>query len=298
MIKTSFLLIFLILWASLFSPTLLIIPDDKNLSSYNVMLIGYSWSLISSNLSMIFNQTDNITAPTLISPENACAIEEFCPITFRWTDVTKAENYTLQIDTSKYFNSSNLIEIRDINDTEYMLEEGLPFGNWYWRICAIFENGQRACSEMRNIIVVFPAPSLIFPENACTVEINHSTTFRWTSVNGAKSYILQIDTTKYFNSSVLIEVRGINDTKYTLEEGLQFGDWYWRVCAVFNNGYIACSEIRLIIAAPRPDAIELPFWYFPFILGWGYAILILICFFAYSWVIDHYYGKNVKRNKK
>ncbi|MGQ4834323.1 MAG: hypothetical protein ACP6IS_10580 [Candidatus Asgardarchaeia archaeon] len=43
--------------------------------------------------------------------------------------MSNSKNYTLQIDTTRYFNSSDLIEIKGINGTEYTLNEGLTFGN-------------------------------------------------------------------------------------------------------------------------------------------------------------------------
>ncbi|MCD6514799.1 MAG: hypothetical protein J7L07_07730 [Candidatus Odinarchaeota archaeon] len=243
---------------------------------------------------MSFNETNNITAPVLISPENACIAEEHQPITFKWTNISEAKNYTLQIDMSRHFNTSYLIEVAGLNTTEYTLKSGLSFGLWYWCVCAIFEDGQKICSEIRNIIVIPPAPILIHPKNSCTIEEYHPIIFRWTDVNGVKNYTLQIDTTKYFNSSELIEIRGINGTEYTLGGGLSFGLWYWRVCAIFEDGQVAYSEIRCIKVIPEREIPQPSSFWEDLIFGWGIAISILIYFLASLWISD-YFGRRARR---
>ena len=160
--KISSLLILLIFLYPLYlhgSP--IIVKQDSAIQQVIIVDEVSCFALLSTN----FNQTDNTTVPMLISPENACIIEEHQPITFKWTNVSDAENYTLQIDNSRYFNSSDLIEIKGINNTEYTLKEGLPLGNWYWHVYAVFENKQ-VCSEVRVIIVILPIPILISPENS------------------------------------------------------------------------------------------------------------------------------------
>ncbi|MGQ4834706.1 MAG: hypothetical protein ACP6IS_12545, partial [Candidatus Asgardarchaeia archaeon] len=159
--KITFILIFLTSsYFTYLSALSINIINERQLQFHGAMTIGVSYYF--DNYLTISNESNDVIAPILISPENACIIEEHESITFRWADVTKAENYTLQIDTSKYFNSSNLIEIRGINDTKYTLKEGLSFGRWYWRVCAIFKDGQVSYSKIRCINVLsheIPKPS-------------------------------------------------------------------------------------------------------------------------------------------
>ncbi|MHA1470781.1 MAG: hypothetical protein ACTSSP_09505 [Candidatus Asgardarchaeia archaeon] len=288
--KAAFLLILLTSLYSLILPSVII--ANRGLFHYVIIPTRALYFLGS----MSSNKTDNITAPVLISPENACIVEEYRPITFKWTNVSKAKNYTLQIDMSRHFNTSYFIEVAGLNTTEYTLKSGLSFGLWYWRVYAIFEDGQRICSEIRNIIVTPPAPILKHPRNSCTIEEYHPIIFRWTNVSGVENYTLQIDTTKYFNSSELIEIRGINGTEYTLEEGLSFGLWYWRVCAIFRSEQVVHSEIRCIKVTPEREIPQPSSFWEDLIFGWGIAISILIYFLASLWISD-YFGRRDRRTE-
>ncbi|MFX1575339.1 MAG: hypothetical protein ACFFB0_21595, partial [Promethearchaeota archaeon] len=94
-----------------------------------------------------------LSSPTLISPNNGSITNDNTP-TFSWSEVTVAVNYTLQLDTSIDFSSSDLITIDGIIPTEYELTTPLSDGIWYWRVFAYNSDGdQGPFSDTRTLIV-------------------------------------------------------------------------------------------------------------------------------------------------
>jgi len=77
------------------------------------------------------------------------------------------------------------------------------------------------------------------PELGATLDDN-TPLFSWESVEGAESYLLQIDTTQDFDSSNLISVTipGTWSDSYQLVEPLSDGDWVWQVAGIDGEGQI------------------------------------------------------------
>jgi len=103
----------------------------------------------------VYISEGNLTAPKLISPENSSGIEIGDLITFRWSDVENTTSYTLQLDISKSFNTSNFLTIENINETEYVLNSSRLFlARWYWCVCAVYKNGSLVCSDIYTFSIL------------------------------------------------------------------------------------------------------------------------------------------------
>ena len=139
-------------------PFLIMPPISSTMQSIEKRCVSHA----TENL-FLRSSTINATAPHLESPENGTFIQSDYTITFRWTNVSDTANYTLQIDNSPFFNTTQLREIEGINDTKYALANGLPSGDWYWRVYAVFYNGDIVYSEIWCIHVVSRATPTIDP---------------------------------------------------------------------------------------------------------------------------------------
>jgi hypothetical protein len=93
-------------------------------------------------------------------------------------------------------------------------------------------------------------PSLVSPEDGTNTNDN-TPTFVWTSVAGANSYLLQLDTVATFDSPNLcnVTIPGAT-TSYTPVSPLTDGTWYWRVAANDSEGGLG------IFATPRSLHID------------------------------------------
>ncbi|MCD6484810.1 MAG: hypothetical protein J7L47_06845 [Candidatus Odinarchaeota archaeon] len=114
----------------------------------NKQAIQESFDRKSANNFSLILATSNTTIPQLMTPENNSFIQAAYPITFEWTNVSGAINFTLQIDKSLHFNTAQLIEKKGINSTTYTLNEGLSDGTWYWRVYAVLYNNTKVYSEI------------------------------------------------------------------------------------------------------------------------------------------------------
>ena len=77
------------------------------------------------------------------------------------------------------------------------------------------------------------------PELGATLDDN-TPLFTWIPIEGAESYLLQIDTTQDFDSSNLISVTipGTWSENYQLVEPLSDGDWAWQVAGIDSEGQL------------------------------------------------------------
>jgi len=101
------------------------------------------------------------------------------------------------------------------------------------------------------------APTLISPKNGTVFFKDDGLIFfNWTSVKDAVNYTLLVDLAKNFSTSNLIKVEGILETEYALNTSdPSYGEWYWRVCAVYSDGKKAYSDISIFYIDPKRDSI-------------------------------------------
>ena len=99
------------------------------------------------------------------------------------------------------------------------------------------------------------APVQISPDDG-TATTDTTPTFVWESVEGADSYLLQLDITTTFDSSILIN-ETVSTFLYTPVFPLRFDTWYWRVAANDSTGSLGeFSEIWAVIVEPLPPSWE------------------------------------------
>ncbi|MGQ4914439.1 MAG: hypothetical protein ACP6IU_06750 [Candidatus Asgardarchaeia archaeon] len=100
----------------------------------------------------------------------------------------------------------------------------------------------------------YAPPELITPDNGTVIERGDLVTFKWTNVENVANYTLLIDTATNFSTSNLIKVEGITETEYTLNtSNMAYGEWYWKVIAVYDDGQKASSEILTFYIDPKRE---------------------------------------------
>jgi hypothetical protein len=95
--------------------------------------------------SSVWSFTTPIAGPSLTAPLNG---ETLSALTFVWTSVSNAKNYTLQVSTVSSF-SSTVINKTITGSTSYSPIESLPYDTvLYWHVKANFAIGSSAWSEV------------------------------------------------------------------------------------------------------------------------------------------------------
>jgi hypothetical protein len=160
------------------------------------------------------------------------------PLNFSWNRINMDDSDLLRLEISndQRFNSINQIKDNLYSGAAAVLEKG----TWYWRI----KLEDKVLNNGRFTIVDAKKPHLLTPynESEFLYRINKpEILFRWTGVDEADYYLLQIADTPYFDNTVELKVQGT----YCNYSYLGTGNWYRRVLPVYSalyNGSAAYSD--------------------------------------------------------
>jgi len=201
-----------------------------------------------------YSEVRNFTtcsAPILSSPSNGMVYTSMVRPSVSWNSITGAGSYILEWDTVSSF-SSPLFRTYTTSSTSIYINGLLYSTKYYWRVKATNTNDSDTSrySEVWNFTTAGNV-TLISPTN------NPSTTGRfysrqylkWNTLSGSSEYLIQLDTTSDFSSSV---VRNISVTTSSTSSDsyyekcvydLYYGTmYYWRVCAISSVDTTDWSE--------------------------------------------------------
>jgi len=240
-----------------------VLPSGTSAKYYLSADDGANWKVVSPGIIQIFSKVGNsirwranittsdtyvspnlfeltisaifaISPPVPESPLDGSSTNDTTPL-LEWSSIIGAVGYLIQLDTSPYFNTSNLHAAIVEDTTAYTPAISLLEGTWYWRVAA---NDSEGHLGVFSVIWSFtidtelpPAPILLTPEND-SIQTNNTHLFAWTHVTDSSSYIIQIDTSSSFDSGNLQTVAGLVDSFYSPEAPLTDGTYFWRVCAI------------------------------------------------------------------
>lgn len=226
---------------------------------------NYRWSEL---WSFVYDNVQPDT-PTTQFPENNTFTNDNAP-TFQWTNVTGEAGYRLVIDNDPNFaDGENTYDNARIpaDTTAVKIENELPDGIWYWRVCAFDRAGNRSeWSERYKLTVDTSAPktpALIAPSNG-SLSNSAVIIFRWTKVlddwaPGFENYIIQIARDDGFANVYHENSVEENVYLYTFTEDNIF---YWRVRAIDNAGnqspWSEAWRIGIDTIAPPPPVLVSP----------------------------------------
>ncbi|MFW9889604.1 MAG: hypothetical protein ACFFER_15555 [Candidatus Thorarchaeota archaeon] len=105
------------------------------------------------NGEIAFFLSDQLSAPQLISPSDDSNTEDLRPL-FKWTAVSNATSYTLQLDKASNFSTTDLIIVSGIETTNYTPPIALSPALWYWRVRAVNDLGPGPFSEIWRLGII------------------------------------------------------------------------------------------------------------------------------------------------
>jgi len=114
---------------------------------------------------------------------------------------------------------------------------------YYWRVSARNTSGISAFSAARSFTTSLAVPVLLVPANGATGR-QQPVQLRWTSVNGATGYHVQVSTEAGFASGLVVNDAALVDTQRTVS-GLQGATlYYWRVAGRDAGGMARLPQHR------------------------------------------------------
>lgn len=215
---------------------------DTSLTAYNLNNFQkYFWRVKSINKYGESDWSDSWTfsvvgkppeTPSLIHPlNNSFNIEIEMFLT--WKHTTHAENYTLQVSTDSLFGSL-LINKDKLKTLGFAVTDLEYFTKYYWRVLSSNKYGKSDWSSINSFTTKIASPELtsidIF-ENGRPL----SPIFRWSPVNGAESYKLQVAYDSTFNDLVFSDT-AIISSKQKISGLHDYTNYYWRVAASSKFG--------------------------------------------------------------
>lgn len=188
-------------------------------------------------------EADTLDAPTglHVSTTNGSAIP-----TFHWDRVPGATSYQVQASTSITFGST-VVNTSTAN-TQYIPTVPLPAGTIYWQVSAKSSSTSSGFAQDSYSATGPAAPTLLAPaDNTSTLDYASDPNalvapetpliLKWSPVQGATKYDVQISTDKTFTGAT---TQTTQTTKLATPSGLLAdGRYYWRVQAEWSSTIVS-----------------------------------------------------------
>ncbi len=184
--------------------------------------------------------TDNVHAPTLISPGPNATDVPTLP-TFAWNPAEGATTYQLQLSTSLLFGDL-VVDMKDLTGTSFTLSDPLPDETiFFWRVRAFAGSSPSVWSPVAagrpfKTGAALPAPPALISPAKDAMDVPTQPTFTWSGVPGVVGYQLQVSNSLLFDAP-LLDQTVIGATEYTYTGTLANSSmYYWRVCSIGAAG--------------------------------------------------------------
>ncbi len=193
------------------------------------------WSIV-NNLNVTYG------IPNLISPANQSVYFISSTISFSWTTIPGATSYDLELDAGTPQVSLTNLSGGSLDMT--VLAANIGQHTWHVRARYGTTAGQWSTSRSYVVLGIPAIPTTVNPANGTIVYVDLSTNFTWNTVNGATSYVLQIDSEAPVT---------ISTTSYTRIFTTQ-GSHTWKVKAINAAGESDWSTIKsFIVSSGAPN---------------------------------------------
>jgi len=217
----------------------------------------YFWRIKALNASnitdwSIIRSFTVIEHPVLTTPHNN-SLGNSLNVNLDWEIITGANDYNLQIDTDILFNTAGLIDT--IITSAYIFENAEYNTEYFWRLRAMHDADTSVWSSVWafNIKDTMPAaPDLLKPFDA-TADVHPNVSLEWTIVDGATSYMIQVDNDMLFVTTDTLTAINENIDVDTL----MFGETYfWRVKAIGANDTSDWSAVYSFTIIEKPSLLS------------------------------------------
>jgi hypothetical protein len=221
------------------------------LPNYNTK---YFWQVSSlkgtcmSEWSLIRTFTTKTALPIQSLPENFSYGTAQFPVlpfgtTLEWKSVVNADSYLLQISTSPTFAETE-VDTVDLADTTFSFAIGEVYNTtYYWRIAVVVDGCLSDWTNNFSFKTPYKSTNLISPlnEEICVSMVDNL--FKWTAVESATKYRIQIADSANFNN-ILFDIENIDVTEISVLLELPMAEHYWRIKPQDANNDGLWSEAR------------------------------------------------------
>lgn len=173
--------------------------------------------------------------PILASPEIGAVTKD--TVILKWFYPDLASAYRLQISTDSTFKSNIILDQSNLSDTLKILTGLNGQTKYFWRVNSSNAGGYSEFSEIFSFTTGFPnSPVLTYPVSIGDVPLD--TTFYWRKSLTASSYNFLLARSADFSpSSIVIDVKDLTDTLYTVTNLLNYTWYFWKVQAKNSFGF-------------------------------------------------------------
>ena len=175
---------------------------------------------------------------------------------FYWSNSRGSTGYILELDTVADFSSphkrtfNKTTAADNTDDAHYYAVNDMRYGTrYYWRVRARNGVDTSGWSDTRTLTTTYRA-FLNSPADNATGRAVSDLYLYWNNSRGSTKYIIQIDTSATFSSSLLqtlSKTTAADNTDsyfYKIVDGLRYGTTYrWRVCAINNADTSEWSDV-------------------------------------------------------
>ena len=200
-----------------------------------------SWSL--SRTYQVFGIP---SAPVLITPLDLSSVLYDTPVNFTWSTVTTATGYQIQFDSETPITVSGTSYRRSFTTQ----------GNHTWKVLATNASGNSSWSNMNTFTMILGVPSLTSPIEAVSFNVGTTISFTWTTVTGATSYDVELD-----SGTGIVSLSNVTGTSMNLAATVSnAGSHTWHVRARLNTtaGEWSSSRSFTILTIPSIPVLVSP----------------------------------------
>ena len=158
------------------------------------------------------------------------------PVGFLWNRVNLDSEELLRLEIAADRDFNRILHVYE--NLGIYAQTSLEAGLWYWRLClknAVLSEGRLTVADGAGPELQSPAASSVFRYTDEPPVLN----FQWTQVGEASSYILEVS---YSPDFLIPWTRRQGETAFYTDSSLGPGIWYWRVMAVFPDGFNGVSS--------------------------------------------------------
>ena len=187
---------------------------------------------------------DTVTRPVLIPLTSP--LQNRKPV-FSWYSFDSADYYNIVIDTTGTFEHPVVFD--SLQDTVFTPPDDLPFGNIHWMVIA---HPGEIFSKKGQVYIQPDTIPFLERYNGAGIDDRRSY-FKWNTVPGAGSYILQFDTLSFFAEPMQVIV--LEDTSFQ-PIFMDCRSYYWRVSCDLNPiAFSPVDSLRIVgtLTATKPS---------------------------------------------